>query len=369
MYKYILDQKEFESENYKITGKQIFEKAQISSDDYELFIKINEGGYEPVTLEEIIDLREPGKENFATKERKTKRTIYVDNMPYNVSMQSMSANEILKMANKKVKDYFLILLEGEIEISYKNDREYKIPIVDGMKFISYELEIIDVYEHCHNGTPVPSDCKYKIKINRIDFVVDQACMTGEEILSLTGETPPDRFQLRQKFKDGRVITIKNDQKVCFTEPGTEKFKTIACDQTEGKGLRREFDLLEEDQAFLDSLNLEWQSVNIGSSQWIIIKDYKIPEGYNTDTVELGVRITSGYPTAQLDMLYFCPPLHRIDKKPINALSTLDIEGREFQQWSRHRTGINPWRPDIDNLGTHIALADVWLNLEFVKRPA
>jgi len=101
----------------------------------------------------------------------------------------------------------------------------------------------------------------------------------------------------------------------------------------------------------------------------LIKDFKVQKGYNTDTVELGIRITSGYPIAQLDMLYFHPPLNRIDNQPINALSTLDLEGRTFQQWSRHRTGINPWRPDVDNLGTHIALADVWLALEFVKRPA
>ena len=367
-YIYFLNQEQFESANYKITGKEILNAANFESNNVELRIKINESGYEPVTLEEVIDLREPGRETFVTVNRLDHKTIFIDGMPHTVKEDTLSANKIIALTGKKVKDYFLVQLEGEVEVSYKNDRGFEIGLKDNAQFITYELEIIDVHEHCQNDNPVPPDCKYKILINRKDYVVDETCMTGKEILELTGETPPDRFQLRQKFKDGRVITIKNDQKVCFTEPGVEKFKTIACDQTEGRGARKEYDLLEEDEAFLNSLQLEWENFTESNAHWIFIYDYKIPEGYNVDTVTMGVRITSGYPTAQLDMLYFHPPLTRKDGKPIGALSTCDIDGKKFQQWSRHRTGANPWRPDIDNLGTHIPLADAWLTNEFIKRP-
>jgi hypothetical protein len=58
-------------------------------------------------------------------------------------------------------------------------------------------------------------------------------MTGREILILAGKTPPERFQLNQRFKGGRVVKVGYDQKVCFTEPGIERFMTIPLDQTEG----------------------------------------------------------------------------------------------------------------------------------------
>ena len=43
-----------------------------------------------------------------------------------------------------------------------------------------------------------------------------------------------------------------------------------------------------------------------------------------------------------------------------ALSPMTIMGQEFQRWSRHRTGQNPWRPGIDNLHTHLSLVEEWL---------
>jgi hypothetical protein len=239
-----------------------------------------------------------------------------------------------------------------------------------MEFSKFSIDddIIDI-EWCtlHGHTP-PRGRKYRIIVDREKFVVDKECMTGKEILILAGKTPPERFQLRQKLKGGKVVTITYDQKVCFTEPGIEKFKTIPLDQTEGEVPRRDFTLLDEDEAFLESLDLVWEAANLQGTLWVFIHDYPIPNGYNVSAATLGVRMSPGYPTAQLDMVYFFPALHRKDGKPIGALSLAQIDGKNFQQWSRHRTGSNPWRPDIDNLSTHIPLADAWLQLEFEKRP-
>ena len=229
-------------------------------------------------------------------------------------------------------------------------------------------EIIDLEWCAKCGHTAPKGKKYRILIDRRHYVVDRECMTGKEILSLTGETPPDRYQLRQKFKDGRVITIKNDQVVCFTEPGVEKFKTLACDQTEGEPPRRGFTLLEEDKDYLDSLGLPWETIREGNLSWVLIHQYSIPKGYNIENATIAVLMTSGYPIAQLDMVYFHPPLQRIDQQPIGALIEVNIDGKIFQRWSRHRTSVNPWRQGIDNLGTHIPLVEAWLLQEFNKRP-
>jgi hypothetical protein len=233
---------------------------------------------------------------------------------------------------------------------------------------SLDDEIIDI-EWCtsHDHKP-PKGRKYRIIIDREKFVVDKECMTGKEILTLTGKTPPDRFQLRQKLKGGSVITIGNEKVVCFTDPGIEKFKTLPLDQTEGEVLRREFPLLEEDESYLNNLGLPWESANLQGALWVFIQNYSLPEGYNVSEAIIGVRMSPGYPVAQLDMVYFFPALNRKDGQRIGGLSLSLIDGKNFQQWSRHRTGANPWRSDIDNLSTHIPLADTWLISEFVKRP-
>jgi len=231
-------------------------------------------------------------------------------------------------------------------------------------------EIVDLEWFSKNGHQVPKGRKYRILINDHPYIVHQECMTGAEILALTGKTPPDRFQLRQKFKHGAVVTIPNNKVVCFTEPGIEKFKTLPMDQTEGECPRRAFSLLEEDTEYLDSLGLLWETIQKDNQEnWVLIHDYPIPEGYNTNKATLAVRVTPTYPTAQLDMVYFCPKLSRKDGRQIGALTDFMLDGKMFQQWSRHRTPENSWRVGIDNLSTHIPLADIWLNREFKIQPS
>jgi hypothetical protein len=93
--------------------------------------------------------------------------------------------------------------------------------------------IIDIALYAKEGKVVPPGHHYIIMVDRQQFTVKQECMTGREILILAGKTPPERFQLNQRFKGGKVVKVGYDQKVCFTEPGIEKFMTIPLDQTEG----------------------------------------------------------------------------------------------------------------------------------------
>jgi hypothetical protein len=77
------------------------------------------------------------------------------------------------------------------------------------------------------------DNYYNIVVDRQHFRVRQECMTGKEILILAGKNPPERFQLNQRFKGGKVLKVGYEQNVCFSDPGIEKFMTIPLDQTEG----------------------------------------------------------------------------------------------------------------------------------------
>lgn len=98
---------------------------------------------------------------------------------------------------------------------------------------SKEVTTIDVAQFTKEGKGVPPGQHYKIMIDRNLFTVENECMKGNEILTLAGKIPHTRFQLNLRLKGGKVVKVGYDQKVCFTEPGIEKFMTIPLDQTEG----------------------------------------------------------------------------------------------------------------------------------------
>ena len=124
-------------------------------------------------------------------------------------------------------------------------------------------------------------------------------------------------------------------------------------------LRRKFSLPEEDIDYLDAQGCQWEAAVLDGVQWVFVHDYLLPKGFDVERVSLGLRIVPGYPSAALDMVYVCPAVSRADGRPIGALSMTSLDGRPFQQWSRHYTPARPWRPDIDNLGSHLRAIEEW----------
>ena len=131
-------------------------------------------------------------------------------------------------------------------------------------------------------------------------------------------------------------------------------------------LRRQFDLLSEDDAFLKEYGLPWETI-VDGSPWVLIHDFPTHEGYNHARVTVAIRMETGYPASQLDMVYFFPALGRKDGKAIGGTeSEQQVDGKSFQRWSRHRTPENPWKAGKDNLGSHVILIEDWLEREFGK---
>ena len=131
-------------------------------------------------------------------------------------------------------------------------------------------------------------------------------------------------------------------------------------------MRRAFQLAEEDEECLTARGLAWEAVAENGVKWLIFPEYPIIEGYNHRTVSAALRIPPSYPDDQVDMIYFSPALALQSGRPIANLSTLVLDGRQYQQWSRHRTSANPWRPGLDNVCTHLLQADSWLEKEVKK---
>lgn len=130
--------------------------------------------------------------------------------------------------------------------------------------------------------------------------------------------------------------------------------------------RRAFQLPEADRNFLDTAYPSlWETVVEGQTQWVILETFETPTGFNHEKVAVALRIAPTYPATEIDMAYFKPDLARTDGKPIGALTLLQIDHQTWQQWSRHRPA-NTWRPDIDNIETHLMYVRAFLEGELKK---
>lgn len=229
-------------------------------------------------------------------------------------------------------------------------------------------DVIDLEEFAKAGKQVPKGQDYKFRVGKVMVTVSEETLTGREILTQAGKTPPQNFILQQKIR-GVVVRIGLDDSVDLTEPGIERFMTIPNEVTEGEAstTRRQFDLLAEDQEYLESLGLQWETVlDPENTRRVVIHGFPVPDGYNVDTVSVFFYLPPNYPDVQIDMAYFLPHLSRKDGKPIGALANVAADGKTWQRWSRHRKTSNQWSIGEDNLSTHVALVSSWLEQELLK---
>lgn len=130
-------------------------------------------------------------------------------------------------------------------------------------------------------------------------------------------------------------------------------------------IRRQFKLGEADRDFLDSHYETWETVIEGQTRWVIIDRFEVPTGYDHTTAFIALRLEASYPDVQIDMAYFLPGLARADGKNIARLTPMQIDGKTWQQWSRHRPSTDDWQPG-DNIETHLRYVTAFLEAELKK---
>ena len=136
-------------------------------------------------------------------------------------------------------------------------------------------------------------------------------------------------------------------------------------------LRRQFELAQEDVECLAAMELEWETIyEVLPTQkkvtWVIFPEYKIPEGYNVRVAKAAIRLNPAYPDADIDMVYFAPALALTSGKAIKNLTPYQLDNTQYQQWSRHRTTQNPWRPGVDSICSHMIQVNDWLQRELKR---
>lgn len=230
----------------------------------------------------------------------------------------------------------------------------------------FQQEKLDLHDcYCEGSTPIIT-YKYLIKINRDKYEVDKEVVTGSDVLELV-KKDPETHRLRMFSKGGKKV-IKPSEEIDLTQCGVERFIVEPLDCTEGFIQSKNFNhLLPEDNKFLETLEFKVDLLKESNLNWLILRDYPVPNGYNVKVADIAIMIPNNYPAGRLDMAYFHPKLSRIDNKPIGALSDQRIEGKVYQRWSRHRTSANAWNPEQDNLESHLDLMLNCLKSEFRKR--
>jgi hypothetical protein len=128
-------------------------------------------------------------------------------------------------------------------------------------------------------------------------------------------------------------------------------------------MRRQFNLPMEEIEGFASLYPEWEALTESGKNWLLIRKFPVPAGYNVSTVELAVQIHPGYPREKLDMIYVYPVLSLTNGRTIPAVESREqIDQRAFQRWSRHY----PWNPLQHNIAIHLQFAADWLERELAR---
>ncbi|WP_187772327.1 multiubiquitin domain-containing protein [Agrobacterium sp. B1(2019)] len=219
-------------------------------------------------------------------------------------------------------------------------------------------EIVELEAYAKEGKRPPLARGYRFKINDKPYVWKKPPIAGREVLVLAGLTPPENYTLRVKLSGHKPRKIALDEEIDLRHPGTEKFRAIRKEQTDGELQgRRDAPLLEADLAFLEAYGHRFDILKDGSI-WVILHDFPVPACFTHQRISLAIRIEQGYPLTQLDMLYVFPKLARIDGRMIPQTEVeQQIDGKTFQRWSRHRDGPNQWVPGVDCLETHVFLIE------------
>ena len=112
-------------------------------------------------------------------------------------------------------------------------------------------------------------------------------------------------------------------------------------------------MLERRKQEAELVKARYGEIEVGSNfEWIIIRRYPLPSGWNRSEVALLVLIRPGYPTTPPDNFFVDNDLRLVNGQvPGNASPNQTQLGRPWLQFSYHVDGAG-WKPHPDLLKGH-----------------
>ncbi|UPK67948.1 multiubiquitin domain-containing protein [Chitinophaga filiformis] len=329
---------------------------------YDVFQKLEHCDFEYVRPDQEIDLRQLAVERFEIRTAINAHYRF-DNEPEQTDHKQLTPIQILKAGGKDHEQFYLVQLPAHApEIVYAFTETEPIQIkCRGMEFVSRpwvnEIDIEQYGKTCREVLPAKH---YRIKVNNAYYTVSNPFITREELLNLPGIANPAAWDVYKFYSTNPTPElIVPGEVVDLQERCLVRFVLQPKEQTDGRTGRQQFTLPAEDAEYLDKLGLPWETLVQNNITWVLIHQYPLPQGYTTASTTVALMIPPNYPIAEIDMAYFLPALVKTSARPIPASFVQQLDGQQFQGWSRHRAA-GQWQPGIDSLVTHLVLVNNWL---------
>lgn len=219
MYFFKINNRRFDSSESKLTGNDLLTIANLTPvEDYELLYKINEKGFTPIQLDEVIDLKTAGIEGFKARPYK-KLLIKVNDKQYEVEECFMTPTEIMETASiNSDRNYLKEIRKGGVEVTYKDDVDHKIAITKNSCFISCEIE--ELIE-CVIVNSKPKDwSKDKISFEDVVILAYGKISTDPNVIYTINYINGVPSKPEGSMLKGDVISVKN--KMIFNVTETNK---------------------------------------------------------------------------------------------------------------------------------------------------
>ncbi|MFL9977640.1 multiubiquitin domain-containing protein [Paraburkholderia graminis] len=202
---------------------------------------------------------------------------------------------------------------------------------------------------------------WALNVQGVRLELDVPTIVVREALVLAGFNADQGWHIFLKIVGEPKRSVDLGTVIDLRTPGIEKLRLTPRDVNNGEASKlstRDFGLLDTDERYLDQHHPEWETLIEGGRRWLLINNYVLPDGYSASSVRLALEIPSLYPGAQIDMFYVSPVVRPLSGlEPPNTQVRESIQALEYQRWSRHRGAGSQWRPDADNVVTHLALVE------------
>ena len=329
------------------TGSQISAAAGFAPNQQPTVLQLlTDGGFEDLRPDEVIRLS--GGEKFIVVESDRSFRLTIDGRRVDWPVARISGEIVRNLG--KVPDAKDLYFEQQ----------------DVADRLLQSEDVIDL-----SGTGVESFYSRKatwvLNVQGVRLEVHTPTITVREALVLADFVPED-WNVYLKYESQQKVPVELATVIELRTPGIEKLWLIPRDVGNGEvaqAVRKEFALLEDDEAFLNERFALWETFVQAGRRWLVIHSFQVPTGYSGQRrVTLALEVPPNYPSAQIDMFYVFPALKLTTGMGIpNTEHCESIMGKSFQRWSRHRGQSAAWKADSDNVITHLALVESSLRKE------
>ncbi|SDP02442.1 Multiubiquitin [Paenibacillus sp. yr247] len=261
--------------------------------------------------------------------------ITIGTTEYKVPLQSMTANEIKKLAGANVEEYDLYLeVDGPEETELIPD-EQRVILVDEMQFFIK-----------HRVNPDVS-----ITIDTVNYTAPKHAMTGRELKQLANIPPEFALYLIQSARSD--IQIPDDQIVYLITD--EQFISMKSNINNGNTLVDAAAVLPQREiSYLKANGFQYElrrNPENPSELFLTIDNFDMGENYSPRHVTMLVKIPAGFPSAAMDMFWVKPAVTKSDGHLPASVCDEQYIGSTWQRFSRHRDQ-GTWNPITGGLRAH-----------------